>query len=114
MNPSSNEPLMGRMFETYIAQNLSGIIDGKWTDARLYFWSLQGRHEVDFVVEVGNHCIALEIKSGARWQDRDLAGLRAFSSTTPHCKAAILGYNGMEPVKLGEKTWALPLSLLLS
>jgi predicted AAA+ superfamily ATPase len=114
MNPSSNEPLMGRMFETYIAQNLSGIIDGKWTEARLHFWSLQGRHEVDFVIEVGNHCIALEIKSGARWQDRDLAGLRAFLSTTPHCKAAILGYNGMEPVKLGEKTWALPLSLLLS
>lgn len=114
MDLPSNEPLMGRMFETYIAQNLSGIIDGKWTEARLYFWSLQGRHEVDFVVEVGSHCIALEIKSGARWQDRDLAGLRAFLSTTPHCKAAILGYNGMEPVKLGEKTWALPLSLLLS
>lgn len=114
MNPSSNEPLMGRMFETYIAQNLSGIIDGKWTEARLYFWSLQGRHEVDFVVEMGNHCIALKIKSGARWQDRDLAGLRAFLSTTPHCKAAILGYNGMEAVQLGEKTWALPLSLLLS
>jgi len=114
MNPSSNESLMGRMFETYIAQNLSGIIDGKWTEARLYFWSLQGRHEVDFVVEVGNHCIALEVKSGARWQDRDLAGLRAFLSTTPHCKAAILGYNGVEPVKLGEKIWALPLSLLLS
>jgi predicted AAA+ superfamily ATPase len=114
MNPSSNEPLMGRMFETYIAQNLSGIIDGKWTEARLYFWSLQGRHEVDFVVEAGNHCIALEVKSGSRWQDRDLAGLRAFLSTTPHCKAAILGYNGVEPVKLGEKIWALPLSLLLS
>jgi uncharacterized protein len=114
MNSSSNEPLMGRMFETYVAQNLSGIIDGKWTEARLSFWSLQGRHEVDFVMEVGNHCIALEIKSGARWQDRDLAGLRAFLSTTPHCKAAILGYNGVEPVKLGEKTWALPLSLLLS
>ena len=114
MDLPSNEPLMGRMFETYIAQNLSGIIDGRWTEARLYFWSLQGRHEVDFVIEVGNHCIALEIKSGARWQDRDLAGLRAFLSTTPHCKAAILGYNGMEPVKLGEKTWALPLSLLLS
>jgi uncharacterized protein len=114
MNPSSNEPLMGRMFETYIAQNLSGIIDGKWTEARLHFWSLQGRHEVDFVVGAGNHCIALEVKSGARWQDRDLAGLRAFLSTTPHCKAAILGYNGVEPVKLGEKIWALPLSLLLS
>jgi uncharacterized protein len=114
IDASSNEPLMGRMFETYIAQNLLSIIDAKWTEAHLYFWSLQGRHEVDFIIEAGNHCIALEIKAGARWQDRDLAGLRAFLSTTPQCKAAILGYSGVESVKLGEKIWALPLNLLLS
>lgn len=114
VDPGLNEPLMGRMFETYVAQNLLSIIHGSWTAARLYFWSLQGRHEVDFIIEVGNHCIALEIKSGARWESRDLAGLRAFISKTPHCKAAILGYNGIEAAKLREKMWVLPLSLLLS
>lgn len=114
IDPGSNEPLMGAMFETYVAQNLLSIVNAKWTEARLYFWSLQGRHEVDFIIEAGNHCIALEVKSGARWQDKDLSGLKAFLSTTPHCKAAILAYNGKDAVKLEGKIWALPLSLILS
>ena len=114
IDPGSNEPLMGAMFETYIAQNLLSIINAKWTEAHLYFWSLQGRHEVDFIIEAGSHCIALEVKSGARWQDKDLSGLKAFLSTTPHCKAAILAYNGKDAVKLEGKIWALPISLILS
>lgn len=114
VEPISNESLKGAMFETYIAQNLLNIIDSKWPEARLFFWSIQGRHEVDFVIESGAHCVAIEVKSGTRWQDRELSGLKAFLSTTPHCKGAILGYNGLDAVRLGEKIWALPLSLLLS
>lgn len=114
VEPVSNEPLMGAMFETYVAQNFLNLIDSRWPEARLFFWSIQGRQEVDFVVESGTHCIAIEIKSGTRWQNRDLFGLRAFLSMTPHCKAAILGDNGTDSVRLGEKLWVLPLSLLLS
>lgn len=110
----SEEPLVGALFETYIAQNLLGIIDARWPEAHLYFWSIQGRHEVDFVIEAGRHCMALEIKSGVRWEAKELSGLKAFLSATPHCKAAILGYNGSESVKLGDKMWAIPLSLILS
>jgi len=110
----SREPILGAMFETYIAQNLLSVLNAQWKGAWLYFWSVQGRHEVDFIIEVGRHCIALEIKFVARWQERDLSGLRAFLVTAPHCKAAILGYNGKEAVKLGDKIWAIPLSLLLS
>jgi predicted AAA+ superfamily ATPase len=109
-----SEPLKGAMFETYVAQNLSGIIDSRWTDAKLYFWNVQGRHEVDFVIEEGNRCLAIEVKASARWEDRDFSGLRAFLSTTPNCIAAILAYNGTRVVKLGEKIWAIPLSIILS
>ena len=108
------EPLMGYMLETYIAQNLRNMIDAKWRRAGLYFWAVQGRYEVDFVIEVGRQCIALEIKSGARWQESDLSGLKTFLSSTPQCKAAILAYNGQNAVQLGDKIWALPLSLVLS
>jgi predicted AAA+ superfamily ATPase len=110
----SDEPLIGALFETYAAQNLLGIIDARWPEARLHFWNVQGRHEVDFVIEAGRSCIALEIKSGARWEARNLSGLKAFLSATPHCKAALLGYNGPDAVRLGDKMWAIPLSLILS
>ncbi|MEW6408665.1 MAG: ATP-binding protein [Nitrospirota bacterium] len=109
-----SELLKGTTFETYVAQNLSGIIDSRWNDARLYFWHVQGRYEVDFIIEAGNRCLAIEVKAGVRWEERDISGLRTFLSTTPHCVAAILAYNGTEPVRLGERIWAIPLSIVLS
>lgn len=109
-----SDPLKGAMFETYVAQNIMGIIDSTWPDARLFFWNVQGRYEVDFVIEAGRKCIAIEVKASARWEDKDIAGLKAFLSSTPHCAAAVLAYNGKETVKLGEKIWAVPISLVLS
>ncbi|MBL7175810.1 MAG: ATP-binding protein [Desulfobacteraceae bacterium] len=109
-----DDPLFGALFESYVAQNLLSILNSRWQNATLYFWSVQGRNEVDFVIEAGRSCIALELKSASRWQERDLAGLNAFLKVTPHCKAAILCHNGADAVKLGEKLWALPIDLILS
>ncbi|HMK61698.1 MAG TPA: ATP-binding protein [Dissulfurispiraceae bacterium] len=106
--------LKGSMFETYVAQDLSGIINALWPEASLFFWHVQGRYEVDFIIEAGNRCLAIEVKSAARWDDRDLAGIRAFLSATPHCIAGLLAYNGTEMVKLGNRLWAVPLGQLLS
>jgi len=115
LSPSiRDDPLYGAIFETYVAQNLFSILSAKWQNASLYFWTVQGRHEVDFVIEAGRSCIALELKSRVRWQERDLAGLRAFLMATPHCKAGILCHNGEDAVQLGQKLWALPASLVLS
>ena len=108
------EQLLGALFETYVAQNLFAIIGSRWKEAQLCFWSIQGRREVDFIIEVGRNCIALEVKSSARWQKKDLSGLEAFLGGTPHCRAAVLCYNGTEAVRLGDKIWALPLDLVLS
>jgi len=108
------EPLLGAMFETYIAQNLVSIVGGRWKEAELYFWSVQGRHEVDFIIEAGRNCLAIEVKSSARWEKKDLSGLEAFVNSTPPCVAGILGHNGTEAVRLSEKIWALPLDLILS
>ncbi|NPV04866.1 MAG: ATP-binding protein [Syntrophaceae bacterium] len=108
------DPLYGALFETFAAQNLSGILDSRWQEARLHFLAVQGRYEVDFVIEAGRHCMALEVKSGARWDERDLSGLKAFLSSTPQCRAGILCHNGKDAVRLGERLWALPLGLILS
>jgi uncharacterized protein len=110
----SDDPLKGAMVETYVAQNIVGIVDSAWPRAGVYFWNIQGRHEVDFIIEAGNRCIAIEVKAAARWEKNDLAGLKSFVAATPHCIAGILAYNGTTPVNLGGKLWAIPISLLLS
>jgi predicted AAA+ superfamily ATPase len=109
-----SDPLYGALFETYVAQNLLSIIRARWQEASLHFWAVQGRHEVDFIIESGRNCIALEIKSSARWQEKDLSGLKTFLAATPHCRAGVLCYNGKDAVKLGSKLWALPTNLILS
>ncbi|HUT52413.1 MAG TPA: hypothetical protein VM658_03380 [bacterium] len=68
----------------------------------------------NFVIEAQGKCLALEIKSGPRWTDRDLSGLHAFLAATPHCQAAIIAHNGTDTVKLGPKLWAMPVGLMLS
>ncbi len=105
--------MSGALLETYVAQNLVAILDADWPEARLSYWHVQGRHEVDFVIEARRDCIAIEVKAAARWNDRDLAGLRAFLDKTPRCRAAILAYGGSEVVKLADRLWAAPLAAVL-
>jgi len=108
------EPLKGALFETYVTQNLLSIIESRWQGANLYFWHIQGRYEVDFVIEAQNRCIAIEVKAGEKWEDRELSGLKAFVNVTENCIAGVVAYNGTNILRLGDKLWAIPLSVLLS
>lgn len=108
------DPLAGAMLETYVAHNLQGILASRWSEAHLYFWNVQGRCEVDFIIEDGRESIAVEVKWAGRWNEKDLAGLKAFLKATPTCKAALLAYNGTQALKLGPRLWAIPLGMLLS
>jgi len=110
---STNHALRGAYFESYVAQNLHSILSTNLPDASLSYWNVQGRYEVDFVIENGRETLAIEVKSGGRWQAQDIKGLKVFLDTTPSCRAGILAYNGDQVVKLGEKIWAVPISLLI-
>lgn len=107
-------PMRGALYENYVFQNILGILEPHLIRTNIYYWQIAGRHEVDFVVEVGGETIAIEVKAATRWGDSDLSGLRAFISRNPGCRAGILAYNGREAVSLGDKIWAIPLAVLLS
>jgi predicted AAA+ superfamily ATPase len=106
--------LDGALLETYVAQNLAAILESDWPEARLHYWHVQGRHEVDFVIEAGRDTLAIEVKSAGRWDERDLSGLRAFLDKTPRCRLAMLAHGGDETVALGQRLWAVPLSAVIS
>ena len=110
----ASEAMKGALLETYAAQNLAALLESEWTGARLSYWHVQGRYEVDFVIEKGRETLAIEIKSAARWDERDLAGLKAFLDKTKQCRLAILAYGGRETVRLGDRLWAVPLAAVLS
>jgi predicted AAA+ superfamily ATPase len=114
LRPAADEPLRGALFETYVHQNLAGILAAQEDRAELGFWNVQGRHEVDFVLASGRRCIAIEVKAASRFSERDASGLRAFLDGTPGAVAGVLAYNGQEIAPLGDRLFAVPLGLLLS
>lgn len=114
LGPRSDEPMRGPLYETYVFQNLAGILASRLPRCELNFWSVQGRHEVDFVVSRGRDIVAIEVKAGSRFNDKDLSGLRAFADKTPGVRACVLAYNGGETVKLGDRLFAIPIASLLS
>ena len=114
LSSGASEPSRGALFETYVAQNLTAIVDAHLPRAEVSYWSVQGRHEVDFVIAHGARCLAIEVKAATRFDARDLAGLRAFLAHHPEAVAGVLAYNGREAVSLGDRLWALPVGLLLS
>ena len=110
----AGDPLFGALLETYVAGNLAGILDAEWPGARLAYWHVQGRHEVDFVVEVADECLAVEVKAAGRWDERDLAGLRAFLARTPRCRLAVLACGCDSAVQLADRLWAMPIGHVLA
>lgn len=113
-NLNLNEPLRGILLENYVAQNLMGILSVHLPETKITYWNIQGRYEVDFIVEIGSETIAIEVKNSSHWQESDLIGLKAYLNSTKECRAGILAYNGKEVLKLENKIWAVPINLLLS
>jgi len=114
LEPGRDDLLRGALYETYVAQNLAALLQAHLPDAQLAYWHEQGRHEVDFVIETGRKVVAIEVKVATRWDESDLAGLRAFVDRTPACSAVVLGYNGREAVQLDDRLFAIPLGHLLA
>ena len=111
---AADEPLRGPLYETFVYQNLAGMIGAHLPDAELGFWSIQARHEVDFVISHKRRRVAIEVKAASRFGERDLAGLRAFRDKTPGALAGILAYNGSEAFAPEKGLFVVPLGLLLS
>lgn len=110
----THETLRGALLESYILQNLQGVLSAHSPDTKIGYWNIQGRFEVDFILEIGRETVAIEVKHGSRWQENDVSGLKAYMDTSKNCRAGILAYNGREVLKLKNNLWAVPIPLLLS
>lgn len=107
------DDLRGALFESYVVSNLLATL-GPWQpDARLHHWSIQGRHEVDLVIEAGRRVLAVEIKSGSAIDERAIRGLRAFLQGAPDGSRGIVAYNGANVVEIDESITAVPIAVFL-
>ncbi len=59
-------------------------------DARLWTWRTISGVEVDFVFEMPDGLLAVEVKSGATWRPADRRGLFAFADEFPEARLLAL------------------------
>lgn len=103
---------LGAYFETLIYHHLRVLSRQMTPQGRLYFWRTQNGTEVDFVFEHGRKCLAVEVKRTANPGYGDTAGLRAFLTEYPQASAGLLLHGGNEVRRLGEKTIAIPWTMI--
>ena len=98
----SDQSYWGRLVESAVGAHLHNA--GDWL-TRVFYWRENG-HEVDFVVEQGDRCLAVEVKS----TDRPFApkGLDAFTDKFPGSRKLVVGSKGMpleEFLQSGPDDW---------
>jgi hypothetical protein len=61
----TTHPLRGNIFESFVISDLFKQFSNKGIPTPLYFWrDLNGRHEIDCIMDTGQNLIPIEIKSG--------------------------------------------------
>ncbi len=103
--------LRGAIAETYVCQNLSAWLSARYPEAQLTHYRSHGGYEVDFVIEIGQMLLAVEVKSIQRVDSRDVKGMQAFLKAEPSCRAGVVFYQGTEIQPLGARLWALPMGI---
>lgn len=106
----------GALVEAFVAGELRR--QSTWSETAFELFHFRDRNglEVDLVIEdTARNIAGIEVKASATVEARDFAGLAFLRDKTGarFTLGAVL-YTGREPVRFGDKLWALPLSALWS
>jgi len=106
----------GKLWETFIANELMRTIDSLGAPYHLYFYREASGLEVDFLLEdTSGHLYALEAKARKTLSAKDFAPLRRLKERFPdRLKTAGVLYPGERLLPFGDGLWAFPASLLWS
>ena len=78
------------------------------TRSNVLHWRTAGGAEVDFVIELPDRLLPIEVKASPRVNHRDARHLRTFLTDYPNAPGALLLYDGDEVLWMGERILAAP------
>jgi predicted AAA+ superfamily ATPase len=84
----------GALFETFLLHELRACLHYADLDFPIGYWRAHGGNEVDFVIETGSGLVAIEVKTGNRWDPRFGAGIRALRERWRGAFTALGVYTG--------------------
>ena len=96
-------PLRGEIFENYVVAEVRKHYFNYGIEPPLYFWRDAHGHEVDLIIDKGNHLIPIEIKSGQTFQTSWLKTLNWFSKLQSDIPSYVI-YGGDDEFKIKSST----------
>lgn len=107
----SNE-FRGQLFETLAFQNI--LARSALEGANVFYLRKLGglEREVDFVVEWGGWSVTIEVKSSKLASLKDAESMLALKDLLPKWSHGMVLYNGAKVVKLGDRIYGLPISMI--
>lgn len=90
----------GTLFETLVLHELRAWLHYEDLEYPVAYWQQHGGAEVDFVVETPDGLVAIEVKSGARWDERFLSGIRSLRERVAGKVRAFGVYTGERALEL--------------
>jgi hypothetical protein len=102
----------GQLFETLAFQNI--LVRSALEGAKIFYLRKLGglEREVDFVVERAGRFITIEVKSSKQARFEDAQSMLVLKDLLPNWSHGIVLYNGAEIVKLGDRIYGLPISMM--
>ena len=98
----------GAHLETLVLLDLLAFRDAQKNPPGLYYWRTASGQEVDFVLEVGEKLLPVEVKATSRPTPKDAQGLLAFLAEYPEVPGGLLLHGGEEVFPLVDRVVAAP------
>lgn len=104
----------GPMLETLVFMDLVAWRETCMPRPEVLYWRTVAGVEVDFVLEMGETLVPIEVKAGSRASPSDSAGLNAFlKEHEGQAKHGILLHTGTRGARISRNVWAIPLAVAL-
>ncbi len=104
----------GKLFETYIYNQLIAQVDLENLDYSLYHYRDREKREIDFIIQDSNNIYGIEVKSGTLISRDHFKHLKWFRNNLVKDKhfVGIVLYSGENVVPFGEDLYAVPINNL--
>ncbi len=104
---------VGQLFETFVVSEIMPHLQCGSAPTFMYHFRDHSGREVDLLLERGGRVVGLEVKSGTSVGSEDARHLRWLREQLgDNFHLGVVLYSGQFAVQLGERLWALPISLL--
>lgn len=108
-----SSPYSGQVFETYIFCELQKHLAYLQKNSALYHYRTNDKKEIDFIIEIDNEILAIEVKQSSSIKKDDFKHIIDFQSKSGKKCLGVVFYNGDIVVEFDENLVAIPFGIFL-